>query len=371
MQPVSARWIPALATDHGLTTKVTVLYDGLVVAENIDFVDGSVSVDRGSDVRRTLSLSIADPRDFPLEETARYGVYGQSLFVESGITYLDGTSELVPCGHFYITSISGNVHTGPLNITAVGPEILLKRAIFETATSTKGSPTASAFIAAQIGLAAPGASFVDASTAGATPVAVKTWEAGDEVWSALTEVATSVGAELFCDANGTFRLADIPNVDTASPVWDVSAGEYGVMVSAEAELSGDDVFNRVIVTGENAEENAPPVQAVATVTTGPLRYGGPFGKVTKTYSSSLVTNTGQAGEVAAALLRKYRSPNRRVSLSTIPNPALDAGDCIRVVYGDSAPLPPELHMVQSFTVPLNAGSEGFTIETVSGRDDGE
>ena len=370
MQPVSARWAPALAADHGLVTKVNVLYDGEIVAQDIPFVDGSISVDRGSDVRRQLSLSIADPAEFPLSETAKFGVYGQTIYVESGIQYLDGTTELVPCGLFVVTNVSGDIHTGPLSISAVGQEILLKRAVFDTATTTKGFQSAADFIGAQIQYVIPGASFVNASTNGATIPAVKTWDAGQEVWAALTEVATSVGAELFCDANGSFRLVDIPDIETAQPVWDVSAGENGVMVGAELTLTADDVFNRVVVSGENMEEDKPPVTASATISTGPLRYGGPFGKVTKTYTSSLVTTQAGASDVANALLRKYRAPNRSVTVDTIPNPALEAGDCIRVNYGDTAPVPPELHLVQSFSLPLNVdNSAGFSIQTVSGRDD--
>lgn len=372
MQPVSARWGPALATDHGLATRVNVLYDGALVAEDIPFVDGSISVDRGSDVRRSLSLTIANPADFPTSETALYGVYGQTLYVESGITYLDGSSELVPCGHFVITQVSGNIHTGPLTITATGLEILLKRAVFETATSTRGFANAAAFINTQLQAVIPGVSFVDASSAGSSSLATKTWDAGQEVWPALVEVATSVGAELYCDANGSFRLVDIPDIETAVPVWDVSAGEYGVMVSADMAVTADEVYNRVVVSGENTEDDTPPVSAEAKITTGPLRYGGPFGKVTKAYSSSLITSGSQAYATAIALLRKYQAPNRTVTLSTIPNPALEAGDCIRVDYGDTAPVPAELHLVQSFSVPLSVdGNASFTIETVSGREENE
>ena len=83
----------------------------------------------------------------------------------------------------------------------------------------------------------------------------------------------------------------------------------------------------------------------------------------------LFRSSTQAQATANALLRRYQAPNRSVTLGTIPNPALEAGDCIRVNYGDSAPVPPELHLVQSFTVPLNVeGSADFTIQTVSGKD---
>ncbi|WP_328546786.1 DUF5047 domain-containing protein [Streptomyces platensis] len=372
MQSVSSKWLPALTTDHGLSTKVNVLYNGSIVAEDIAFSDGSVSVDRGSDVRRSLSISIADPAQFPVNATDKFAVYGQRLYVETGIQYLDGSVERVPAGTFVITSVSGNIHTGPLSITASGLEILLKRALWDSATSTKPYANAAAFLAFHIPDTIPGASFVNASTNGAvTALATKTWDANTDKWSAMREVADSVGCELFCDAAGTFRLVDIPdplNV-AVTPVWDVSTGDYGVMVSATMELTSDGVFNRVVVSGENSADNKPAVKATATITatSDPLYYGGPYGRVTKAYSSSLVTSTAQAQATANALLAKYRAPNRTVTLEAVPNAALDAGDRIRVNYGAAAL--PEIHVVHSFSIPLSVAGGGFTINTVSGKAD--
>ena len=370
MQSVSSKWLPALTTDHGLSTKVNVVYNGSIVAEDIAFTDGSVSVDRGSDVRRSLSLSIADPAQFPANATDRFAVYGQRIYVETGIQYLDGSVERVPAGMFVITNVSGNIHTGPLTISASGLEILLKRALWDSATSTKGFANAAAFLAYQIPIVLPGASFVDGSTlASTTPLATKTWDANTDTWTSFREVADSVGCELFCDALGTFRLVDIPDPTNVAvtPVWDVSTGEYGVMVSATMELTADGVYNRVVVTGENAADNKPAVRGTATITntTDPLYFGGPFGKVTKAVSSSLVTTASQAVAMANALLAKYRAPNRTVSLETVPNAALDAGDRIRVNYGDAAL--PEIHVVHSFSIPLTVANGSFAISTVSGK----
>ncbi|MGW6754533.1 DUF5047 domain-containing protein [Streptomyces sp. NPDC055006] len=371
MQPHSSKWLPALTTDHGLSVKVNVLYGGSIVAEDIAFVDGSVKVDRGSETRRSLSLTIADPSEFPVDPTDKYAVYGQQIYVESGVTYLDGSTERVPCGIFVITNISGDIHKGPLSIQASGLELLLKRALWDTAQSTGGYASPAAFLAFHIPDTIPGAAFVNSSTRGTGALASKTWDAQGDKWSAFAEVANSVGAELFCDASGTFRLVDIPDPADLSvaPVWDITTGESGVMVSANMELTADGVYNRVVVTGENAGDNAPPVSAEAKITapTDPLRYGGPFGKVTKAYSSSLVTNATQAQSTANALLVKYRAPNRTVSLETIPNAALDAGDRIRVIYGDA--YLPEIHIVQSFDIPLSVSGGSFNISTVSGKAD--
>jgi hypothetical protein len=368
VQTVSAKWAPALATSHGHAVNVSLLYGGSVVASGIPFADGSVTVDGTSDVRRSLSLTIADPAQWPASPTAPLGVTGQRVYVESGIRYTDASTELVPVGTFVITTVSGDIHTGPLTVTGAGLEILVKRSPFETATSTAGYLSAYAFIRAQILLAEPSASVVDQSTLGASAVAVMTWDPGGDVWAACQEVATSAGCELYANASGTFVLRNFPDITAGPTVWDVTVGEGGTMVSADMELASAGVFNRVVVMGENTASGTAPVTGSATITDplDPLYYGGPFGKVTKTYSSPLVTSGSQATDVAAGLLRRYRAPNRTVTLGSVPNPALEAGDRIRAVYGHGHD--PELHIARSFTVPLGVGGD-FTIQTVSGRAD--
>lgn len=367
MMPVSAKWVRALATDHGAVVQISALYDGSVTVEAVPFTDGSITVDRGSDARRTLSLSIPDPSIFPTHEEDPYSVYGQRLSVRAGIQYIDGTQETVPAGQFVITSIAGDIHTGPMTLTGVGLEILVKREPFELATSVDGTVTCVSFVRDQIHAAYPDASFADRSTDGGLNLPAKTWDAGSDRWSALQEAALSVGCELFVDAAGTFVLQDVPDILYATPVWDISAGERGCMVSASMGLSADNVYNRVIATGENAADDAPPVKGDAKITNlaDPLRWDGPYGRVTKFYNSQLLTDNARAQGAANALLLKYRAPNRTVALQSVPNYALDGGDCIRVHYGPAQP--PELHLVQSFTLPLAGGA--FSIATVSGKDE--
>jgi hypothetical protein len=250
-------------------------------------------------------------------------------------------------------------------------ELLLKRKEAEAAKSSGAGLTNSGFISALVAEVLPGTGFVNLSTGGTAVLPTRTWDAGTDYWTMASEVAAAIGAELYCDANGSFVLADVPDISSASTatVWDVTTGDTGVMVSADVDLTSDDVYNRVIATGENTADNAAPVSGTATITDAadPLRYGGPFGKVTKNYSSSLITSNGAAVVAAQAMLRRYRAANRTVTLQTIPNPALDAGDRIRVDYGSG--IDPELHLVQSFSVPLSVTGGATTIATISGRTD--
>jgi hypothetical protein len=370
MQDVSDRFLPALASAHGSVVQVNILYGGTTVATDIAITSGSVSVDRGSDVRRAAKITVPDPSVFPHLETDPYAPYGQELFIQAGVRYLDGSTEMVPLGFFVITDISGDVHAGPMEVSAQGREYLIKSEPFTAPSSTSGYASFAAYANDILQQVIPAVDFVDLSTSGITSIPTTTFDAGKDRWAALQECAKAIGTELFCNAEGTFVLRDVPDPLLQPIVWDVTTGVNGVMVSAERSLSADGVYNKVIATGENAADNVPPVSGSWSITdpADPLRYGGPFGRRTKMYSSDLITSTTQAISVARALLLIHRSPNRTLSLGTVPNPALDAGDCIRVAYANGDP--PELHIVQSFEVPLEVGG-AFNIETVSGREDVE
>ncbi|MBA0054301.1 DUF5047 domain-containing protein [Streptomyces sp. AJS327] len=373
MHEVTPEFLPALATDHGMVSQVDVIYDGATVAEDIPFIDGSVTVDGSSDTRRALTLTVPDPSVFPDSETDPYAVYGQQLYAQRGVQFINGDTEWVPLGFFVITSVEGDVHTGPLTVQAAGLESLVKAAPFEAATSTGAALSPAAFIRAQLEEVIPTVSFVDQSTNGTIGLAFTTWDADASRWDALMDVARSIGCDLFVNATGTFVLRDLPDINApgAATVWDVDAGEGGVLVAAEKSLTSEDVFNRVVVRGENTAEDVPPVFATATITDAkdPLRYSGPFGRRVKSYSSNLVVTTDQAQGTANALLRSYRAPNKTVKLSTVPNPALDSGDRIRVTYGNG--MDPELYLVKSFEIPLDNDSGEFHIETLSGKEDVE
>ena len=361
MYSVSDRWAPALASSHGVAVQVDLLYDGAVVQRNIRITDGMVTVDRGAEVRRSLRLSLPDPSVLPELPTDFFSPFGYQLYVQRGIRYLDGSVEMVPLGYFAIQSISGDLRTGPLEIQAPGLESLIQQAPFEVAVSTSGAQTAAAFIATQLAAVDPSLDLVDTSSGGASLLPRVTYDAGTDRWKTLREVATSVGAELFVSADGTFVLADIPEPSDEF-VWTVAARE--TLVAASAGWSADGVYNRVVVYGENVSESAPPVYAIAEISDSadPLHVGGPFGLRVYTHRSNLVTTTLQAEALASRLLPQVSALHRSVRVSSVPNPALDAGDRIRVVYGSR---PPELHTVQRFDVPLRPGGD-FVIETASG-----
>ena len=81
-----------------------------------------------------------------------------------------------------------------------------------------------------------------------------------------------------------------------------------------------------------------------------------------------VTTTAQAVAVARANLARHLGAAATLDVSTVPNPALEAGDVIDVVTDPTDPASTvRRHAVDSFTVPLSPGG-AFPIKTRDLRD---
>lgn len=359
----SSRFLPALRESHVPYTQVQLLRtDGVVT--DLPHTDGSVTVDRGSSVRRTCSVTVPDVSLLPMTPTDQLAVYGARLRIRRGIIYGDGTIEAVPLGLFRIDRISGDPALGPVTIDGSGLEAVIADDKFLQPYTTRGATAAVTAITGLIQDSIPGAVVVN--WASDATIGTRTWDAQSDRWAAVQECATAIGAEVYADADGQFIIAELPDLLTAPVAWDIDAGETGVLISANRAFSRDGMYNVVVASGENSEDNAPPVTATASDTdpTSPTYVSGPFGRVPKFYSSATLINASLAQGAANKLLRDAIKPNATVSLTSLPNPCLEPGDVLRVTYEDGRR---ELQQVQSFTISL--GLDSITIETIGGKQD--
>jgi hypothetical protein len=359
----SSRFLPALRESHVPYTQVQLLRtDGVVT--DLSHTDGSVTVDRGSSVRRTCSVTVPDVSLLPMTPTDQLAVYGARLRIRRGIIYGDGTVEAVPLGLFRIDRISGDPALGPVTIDGSGLEAVIADDRFLTPYTTRGGATAIAAITGLIQSSIPGAVVVN--WASDATIGTRTWDAQGDRWAAVQECATAIGAEVYCDADGQFVIAELPDLLTAPVAWDVDAGESGVLISANRAFSRDGMYNVVVASGENSEDGTPPVTATVSDTdpTSPTYVSGPFGRVPKFYSSATLISPTLAQGAATKLLRDAVKPSATVSLTSLPNPCLEPGDVLRVTYEDGRR---ELQQVQSFTISL--GLDSITIETIGGKQD--
>jgi hypothetical protein len=165
------------------------------------------------------------------------------------------------------------------------------------------------------------------------------------------------------------RIARVASLGDAS-YWQIGRGPGGAKSSSRRGVTRSKTWNAVAVTGQPGGD-LPPVYAVARDTdpASRTRYGGPFGKRPRFYTTSLITTTAQAQAVADAQLAQYLGVARTLSVSAPPNPGLDAGD---VITAEVAADEWQRHITEAFTLPLGLGTVGIDTRSnvVEDDDDG-
>ena len=117
---------------------------------------------------------------------------------------------------------------------------------------------------------------------------------------------------------------------TTAPVWRVEPGQG--LVSLKRRQSVEGLYNCWVVEGKESE-GGRPVREVVTLDSGPLRFGGPHGRVTYFYSSEMIESNAQAAAHAAQLRDEFLgSLAVEIQVETTPRPELQAGDWVEVGY---------------------------------------
>lgn len=149
-------------------------------------------------------------------------------------------------------------------------------------------------------------------------------------------------------------------VNSPPSVWEFNAGPGGVLVSAKRGVSRTGVANFISVTGKANGANQTPVgYAWDSDSRSPTFWGAgqttgethktPFGQNVVNLSNDLLTTSDECLAYAVSQLGHYLGMARSLDFTAIPNPAIDAGDVVRITYknGNS-----EYHIMDAFTIPL-------------------
>ncbi|MGV9364529.1 DUF5047 domain-containing protein [Amycolatopsis sp. NPDC003731] len=325
------------------------------VGTEIPIISGDVTMDINADVTATLSLETQIT--WPAFPTALGTPYGQEIFVERGVEYGDGGTEWVGLGYFRIDSVEQDeVPNGTIHISASDRMAQLADDRPMSPIQFGAGASAVATIQAVAGQAIPGIPVVadwDGTFASSHVL-------DDDRVKFIRDIASSYGKIAYFDYAGRLQVKSAPDPTKAS-VFTVNAGRNGVMVKMKRALTRDGVYNAVVATGEGVGE-LPPVRGVATddVPTSPTYFGGSFGHVPRFYSSSFLTTADQCTIAARAMLVQATGLPYAVSLGLVPNPALEAGDVLRVQYSERGLI--ETHIADKIVYPLVAGGV-MTIET--------
>lgn len=349
MWPLDPAALELLGRAHGVQARLWASVNGSGFTVPVPLLaGGSVAVDTASPVRRTLDCKVALPVGHPAVDPLSAELRAEVAVVNPS----NGQTWWTPVGTFVVTSALEE-RPGVLAVKGADRYQRVLDARFERPVSTAGSILGSLVTLLE---QAHYRITVDTTAAPVTRNAASTlWERDRD--EAVRSLATALGAEVVFDPLGVARVRPVPTVSGAI-AWRVGRGRYGVKIGAQRGASRERTYNAIAVTGE--PENLPPVYAIAHVTTGPLRWGGPFGKRPRFYRSTLIETAAQAQAVADSLIARVQGVARTLELDALPNPALDGGDVLQV---EVAPGLWQRHLASSFTVPLGLGSMPIATRT--------
>jgi len=160
--------------------------------------------------------------------------------------------------------------------------------------------------------------------------------------------------------SGTPYLTPTNQLAIDSDTWgsDTAAlvvGETGTVTKLVPDNTTDEeVYNQVVVRSWDDDQES--VLATAEVASGPLRYGGPFGRVPYFASSQFITTTVDAQAYADALLPKVSTQSAiPYSIQAVVDPRREVGDVVPFTLEDGTALTGRIqHLTLADTGPMTA-----------------
>ncbi|WP_263170692.1 phage tail protein [Streptomyces sp. SCSIO ZS0520] len=380
MLPISAAALAALGQATRRPVRAEWSNDGGRTWNPVRYGSGQVTPDRTAECRYSAAIELLDvPR-------GRDGINSVSteLRLFQGIGIPRREVEWIPAGRYVIDRLR-RTRLG-VSLDLLGREEVVRGAALPRARTIgpDGAEACAAILAAE---ALPGSAIAwrDGVKRGtrlpAFVVDEDRWAAlsgGTDTAGTSTGIASSLGAEFFCDATGTPTMAQVPTL--ADPVrW--SIGHTLVTAEPAEEESAENLVNLWVVTGDAGDGGAVAGPAVAwDDDPDSLTYAGPdpvedplapqrlglAGVRVRTgrYTSPLVTSLAQADDVARARLADSLGVQASLSLTVACNPALEPGD---VVLAEVDQGRWERHLVDACPFTLGAVTQTLTTRTSTRR----
>jgi len=320
---------------------------------------GDVSCDRTAEIRRSCRATCIDPSGtlVPENQASLLTPYGTILKPYRGVQYDDGTTEVLPLGVFRLSKSNVNDSTGgspDIQLEAYDLSRTVQRDKFtEPYVIAEGSNIIDS-IKGILGRTFPDLNYDSISTT-RTTTAPKLYDVGDDPWKAVTDLATSLGCEIYFNVEGWVVIAPPVDIDALpSPDFTYIEGENCVMTSLARTFTDEPGYNGVVITGESPGDELPPVRAVAwdEEPTSATYHLGPYGEVPQFITDQTIKTTEDAQSTADQLLRNLLGFSSGLTVTGIVNPSYEAGHVVQVERARSRVT--GLYAVDAFNVPLRA-----------------
>jgi len=367
---VSSAFRTALASSHIVAVRVRAR-SNLGTFTTLDTVGGTVSADIDRAIRRdcsSIDVLSADGSLIPTTTTSLLSpIAGTELYIDRGITYADGTTEYVPLGVFTWSTVTSRLTTDGVVITLDGLQDRAQRVVqgtyskpYAVTTTAVAVETAIQTILRRGWQSVPGTSLFPATGQTITERSFGV-EGDSDPWTDALNLADDFGYRLYFNVAGNAVLQLVGSPLSASVVSYSSSNP--LVVDLARTIDSQNTYNGVIAVMAGTKM-LKPYRSVAydTDSTSPTYYLGPFGRRVRTYSSSAINSQASADQTARTQLQLTLGLSEKVTWSQIPDPSLDVGDVVTMVY-------PDLSLNRSYRIdrleiPLDAGE----LMTVTARD---
>lgn len=353
-----------LSRSHTIATRVEVLSDGLVakVLDNVD--SGEVTLDSTAASRGRVSLDLVGTEELiPTSPQSLLAPFGNELVVYRGVR-LPTQISLIRLGIFRIDECEVTDEGGDLTISISGLDRSARfiEAPFEEPFEIEaGTEVSDAILAALADVTWPEFQHLFADTN--VPLPWLRAEEGEDRWDFVQGLATSIGGQLYFNADGVLVLKPNEEEIGSLPVGTYSEGEDGILLGINHTWHRDTIYNKVIVTGENttaadeADEDQPPPRGEATDDNplSPTFYGGPFGRKPYFYPNSYISTDQQARLAARGMLVRALGAPDSIGFASIVDPRRRPGDLVRITRERLGV--DEDHLIDQISIPLGPGDQ--------------
>lgn len=303
---------------------------------------GSVSWTTSQQVQGALSLSVPrvgaavegdNERDWaPSGPTSPLACFGQVLHVQVIVSSLvTGQTWTEPAGRFLITAT--DVDDDRVSVTG---KSLLHRLEEDRFTSPM-TPRPGGTMASEARRIMNGHAplLIDRALTNRACPASMSW--GESRIDALHELADAWPARVREGRDGIVRILPPLTAITTTPERALTDGQAGTVVGVKRSATRDQIYNRVVARGqEQSSTGQPTFQAIADQRTGPMRVGGPYGAVTRFFSSPLITSRATAEATARSILATSVRAQSTIPIDHAPDPTIDLDEPVEVRTHDTA-----------------------------------
>jgi uncharacterized membrane protein YgcG len=159
---------------------------------------------------------------------------------------------------------------------------------------------------------------------------------GTDPYKDLKEFLLPAGLEPYFDAAGVFVIRQIPDPAAGVPVWTIDDNAHPVITDLSEQLTAEQTFNYINVKGEGTS-TTNPVSGTAFDDNplSPTYILGDFGTHSVTITLSGLETNDQATAAAKAILAGSLSGSQVITVSMVPNPALEPGDLVLLDLEDT------------------------------------